>query len=151
MRNRSRRHRTILRWHDLYGTAERGHRRCDRQSFGKGGTMRNWRARAKCGAGLLFVFLAAGTTLTTGAPSAGASGGGTLQGNGSVDEAWLTGANPGDSITLLRDGTPVTHADRSEPDPRTPLLVGGHDLGRPDGHLLGPRPRGQPSDRLLAL
>lgn len=28
---------------------------------------------------------------------------------GSVDEAWLTGANPGDSITLLRDGVPVVN------------------------------------------
>jgi uncharacterized protein len=41
------------------------------------------------------------------APNAGAAEGGTLQGNGSVDEAWMTGAKPGDSITLLRDGARV--------------------------------------------
>src|ERR1700722_14823303 len=30
-----------------------------------------------------------------------------LHGNGSIDEAWLTGAQPGDRITLLRDGKAV--------------------------------------------
>ena len=41
----------------------------------------------------------------------------TLTGNGSIDEAWLTGANPGDQVTLMRDGSVVTvsgnpgHAD----------------------------------------
>jgi predicted acyl esterase len=30
-----------------------------------------------------------------------------LQGNGSVNEAWLTGAHPGDRIMLLRNGNPV--------------------------------------------
>ena len=34
-----------------------------------------------------------------------------LRGNGSVDEAWLTGAAPGDRITLLRDGAPVANPD----------------------------------------
>jgi predicted acyl esterase len=33
----------------------------------------------------------------------------TLQGNGSVEEAWLTGAHPGDPITLLRYGNPVSN------------------------------------------
>ena len=33
-----------------------------------------------------------------------------LQGNGSVDEAWLTGAQPGDSITLLQGGSAVAVA-----------------------------------------
>jgi hypothetical protein len=32
-----------------------------------------------------------------------------LRGNGSVDEAWLTGSNPGDRITLLRHGRPVSN------------------------------------------
>jgi predicted acyl esterase len=32
----------------------------------------------------------------------------TLQGNGSVEEAWLTGAHPGDHITLLRYGATVS-------------------------------------------
>jgi uncharacterized protein len=31
----------------------------------------------------------------------------TLKGNGSVDEAWLTGANPGDRIILMRQGSRV--------------------------------------------
>ena len=39
-----------------------------------------------------------------------ATGGPGLQGNGSVDEAWLTGAGPGDSITLLQNGSPVSNA-----------------------------------------
>jgi uncharacterized protein len=33
-----------------------------------------------------------------------------LQGSGSVDEAWLTGAGPGDAVTLLRHGAPVSNA-----------------------------------------
>jgi predicted acyl esterase len=32
-----------------------------------------------------------------------------LQGNGSVDEAWLTGAHPGDQITLLQNGAAVSN------------------------------------------
>jgi uncharacterized protein len=39
----------------------------------------------------------------TGSPGAAA----TLQGNGSVEEAWLTGANPGDQIVLMRQGSAV--------------------------------------------
>ena len=31
----------------------------------------------------------------------------TLAGNGSIDEAWLTGANPGDQVALLRDDSVV--------------------------------------------
>jgi uncharacterized protein len=34
----------------------------------------------------------------------------TLEGNGSVDEAWLTGANPGDQITLVQHGSAVVVA-----------------------------------------
>src|ERR1700722_9486981 len=34
----------------------------------------------------------------------------TLHGDGSIDEAWLTGAHPGDRITLLRLGQPVANA-----------------------------------------
>jgi predicted acyl esterase len=72
--------------------------------------MRSCRALAKCGLALVLVSLLAGTALTTGAARAGASEKGVLQGNGSVDEAWMTGAKPGDSITLLRDGAPLAHA-----------------------------------------
>jgi uncharacterized protein len=42
-------------------------------------------------------------TPTSGTSSADASPG-ALRGDGSVDEAWLTGASPGDLITLLRHG-----------------------------------------------
>jgi predicted acyl esterase len=71
--------------------------------------MRNRRVRASLGAGLLFASLALGSAVTLGAPAASASGG-PLLGNGSVDEAWLTGATPGDAITLLQNGTPVVNA-----------------------------------------
>ena len=35
----------------------------------------------------------------------GASAENSLQGRGSVDEAWLTGAHPGDRIVLMRNGS----------------------------------------------
>jgi uncharacterized protein len=73
------------------------------------GTMRIFRAITRCGAGLLFVCLAAGTAVSAGAPVASASTGSRLQGNGSVDEAWMTGAAPGDSLTLLKNGAPVSN------------------------------------------
>ena len=68
------------------------------------------RVLARCGVALLSASLAAGMALMAGSPAAGASGEGKLQGNGSVDEAWVTGATPGDSITLLRNGTPVAQS-----------------------------------------
>ena len=45
--------------------------------------------------------------LVSAAPPAGAVAP-ALQANGSIDEAWLTGAAPGDSVTLLQNGTPVS-------------------------------------------
>ena len=44
-----------------------------------------------------------------------ASGSPSLSGGGSVDEAWLTGARPGDRITLLRDGKVVANPDNPGP------------------------------------
>ena len=44
------------------------------------------------------------------APQAGATVPHDLQSGGSVDEAWLTGAGAGDSVTLLEDGSPVSVA-----------------------------------------
>ena len=41
-------------------------------------------------------------------PAAATSSSG-LQGGGSIDEAWLTGATPGDSITLNQNGSPVAN------------------------------------------
>jgi hypothetical protein len=73
---------------------------------------------------LLFAFLAAGTALTAGAPAAGAAGEGRLQGSGSVDEAWMTGATPGDSITLLRNGAPVARSGNpGTADPLGALII----------------------------
>jgi predicted acyl esterase len=72
--------------------------------------MRRLGALARCGAGLLFVCLTVGTAVAAVPPAAGASTGAGLQGNGSVDEAWMTGATPGDSITLLKNGAPVANA-----------------------------------------
>ncbi len=47
-----------------------------------------------------------------------------LAGNGSVDEAWLTGARPDDRITLLRDGVPVANPDNpSSAGPLGSLIV----------------------------
>ena len=44
------------------------------------------------------------------APPAGATVVHDLQSDGSIDEAWLTGAGPGDAVTLLQNGSPVTVA-----------------------------------------
>ena len=47
-----------------------------------------------------------------------------LEGNGSIDEAWLTGAGPGDHITLTRNGATVTAAGASDTaDPLGSLIV----------------------------
>ena len=43
------------------------------------------------------------------AGTAGATSNPPLQGNGSVDEAWLTGANPGDQMTLTRHHSAVSN------------------------------------------
>ena len=49
---------------------------------------------------------------------------GTLHGNGSIDEAWLTGAGPGDQITLWREHSPVPGvADPSPADSVGSLIV----------------------------
>lgn len=53
-----------------------------------------------------------GIVLST-AGSAGGSKRPNLRGNGSVDEAWLTAAGPGDHITLLEHGTAVSEAGSS--------------------------------------
>jgi len=68
--------------------------------------VRRSRLVSSSGAGVLALCVALGPALGCGSntsPVAAPSGG--L--HGSVDEAWLTGAAPGDSITLMRDGSPV--------------------------------------------
>jgi predicted acyl esterase len=59
--------------------------------------------------GMLFATLALGP-IAADTTVAGAAGTPTLQANGSVDEAWLTGATPGDSIVLKRDGARVDNS-----------------------------------------
>jgi len=60
---------------------------------------------------------------STGAPSS-------LQGKGSVDEAWVTGAGPGDHITLQRDGTAVsTAANPGRADALGSLIIRNLDPG----------------------
>jgi predicted acyl esterase len=62
-------------------------------------------------AGIAVVCAGLGSTLVTVAPQVGATPPTGLQAGGSVDEAWLTGAAPGDSITLLQNGSPVVSPD----------------------------------------
>jgi predicted acyl esterase len=59
--------------------------------------------------GVLGISLLLGPSALIGTPTAGASAGVALVGNGSVEEAWLTGATPGDSITLLHYGYKVSN------------------------------------------
>ena len=72
------------------------------------------KGRRATGWRLVFCVAIAGVSVgpILGAPAqaasvAAASG---LQGSGSVDEAWLTGAGPGDALSLLRHGAPVSNA-----------------------------------------
>ncbi len=60
---------------------------------------------------VLTITAAAILSLQTGsAAGPRADQGSSLRGNGSIDEAWLTGARPGDRIALLRDGNAVAGA-----------------------------------------
>jgi predicted acyl esterase len=59
--------------------------------------------------GLVTASLVVGPGLLAGTGPAAASGSATLKGHGSVEEAWLTGAAPGDHIALLRNGAPVSN------------------------------------------
>lgn len=67
--------------------------------------MRKLRARGSLAAGVVAIGLGF-LPVVSGAPPAAASG--SLQFGGSVDEAWITGATPGDSVTLLQNGSPVS-------------------------------------------
>ena len=62
--------------------------------------------------------------LVASAPQAGAVISHSLQAGGSVDEAWLTGAGAGDSVTLLQNGIPVASpANPSSADSLGSLIV----------------------------
>ncbi len=58
-------------------------------------------------AGLAISGLGLTPALAATAPQAGATITYSLQANGSVEEAWLTGAGAGDAVTLLQNGSPV--------------------------------------------
>ncbi|MGA3148998.1 MAG: CocE/NonD family hydrolase [Acidimicrobiales bacterium] len=68
---------------------------------------------AKAIAVLVVVVACVGVGLAVAATSSNTAKRAALEGNGSVDEAWLTGAAPGDHITLLRDGTAAPVAGAS--------------------------------------
>ena len=75
--------------------------------------MRSSRVLVTCAFGVVLGVLTLGLPAAA-APVATASAGttaqATLRGNGSVDEAWMTGARPGDTIVLRKDGTRVHNA-----------------------------------------
>ena len=53
---------------------------------------------------------AAASNGTTPDSTQGSTSNSTLKGNGSVEEAWVTGAHPGDRITLFHKGSPVPNS-----------------------------------------
>ncbi len=66
---------------------------------------------------MAFTVLGSGLVLAPLATVAGATGSAPgLRGGGSIDEAWLTGARPGDRLTLLREG----HLCLTQPIPEPP-------------------------------
>ncbi len=61
-------------------------------------------------AGIAFASLGLAPAVVASGSPASATVPATLHANGSVDEAWLTGAGAGDAVTLLQNGAPVTMA-----------------------------------------
>ncbi len=100
-------------------------------------------------------FVAAATLcLGIGPMAAGAAGapvaGSSLRGSGSVDEAWLTGANPGDRITLVRHGATVANPANPGPaDAFGTLIV--RDLTPGPGYRWVDGATGQKSSRFAVL
>ncbi len=84
-------------WNDDRRRADGAHRHVSRGRYGWLAVL--FTALTAWGAGLVSV----PSTSVAGA-NGPASG---LRGSGSIDEAWLTGARPGDRVTLLRNGAPV--------------------------------------------
>jgi predicted acyl esterase len=66
-------------------------------------------AAAALSLGLTALLPAAAVSATRSTAAVGEAGAGSLHHGGSVDEAWLTGANPGDRITLQRYGSAVSN------------------------------------------
>ncbi len=121
--------------------------------IGTGGTAVGTRKRTGVIIAMTVVVVAAvcvGIVLLTGG-TAGGSKHPDLRGNGSVDEAWLTGAAPGDHITLTRNGTAVSEAGASgTADPLGSLIV--RDLTPGTGYQWDDQTTGQttPSFTVLA-
>jgi predicted acyl esterase len=67
------------------------------------------RAIATWAAGVLTICVVLSSVVTIGSPPASAAV--DLHGNGSVDEAWITGVAPGDSLLLMQNGIGVTSPD----------------------------------------
>ena len=69
--------------------------------------------------------------IVTGTPmiagTAGASA--TLRVGGSIDEAWLIGANPGDEIHLLKDATPVDGVPAAVADAQGAVIMRNLGIG----------------------
>ena len=59
--------------------------------------------------------LGAAPALVVDVPAATTAPAHVLHAGGSVEEAWLTGAGPGDSITLVRNGDPPSRRPRRRP------------------------------------
>ena len=118
-----------------------------------------WRHRLVTAIAVIAAVSAAGDVSSmVPASSAGGAVSGGMEAGGSIDEAWLTGVDPGDAITLLRNGSPVTNpANPGTADSFGSLIV--RDLTPGSGyawkdtpprhhpHLHGARPVSQPGDR----
>src|SRR5665213_2284182 len=87
--------------------------RCHRQpSSSRGKLVRSVHRRPilrLAAAGLAISGLGLTPALAATAPQAGATITYSLQANGSVEEAWLTGAGAGDAVMLLQNGSPVVN------------------------------------------
>jgi predicted acyl esterase len=92
--------------------------------------------RSRIVAVVAIVVVLIGVVVGVGASRSGSSGSARraeLRGNGSVDEAWLTGAGPGDHLVLTRDGTGVGGSGGSgTADPLGSLIV--RDLAPGSGY-----------------
>jgi uncharacterized protein len=73
-----------------------------------------------------------------------------LQGDGSVEEAWLTGARPGDDISLLRNGFPVANpANPGSADSLGSLII--RNLSPGPGYSWRDRSTGQQTPAFAVL
>jgi predicted acyl esterase len=101
-------------------------------------------------AGLAVAGLGLTPALAATAPPAGATIVHGLQFNGSVEEAWLTGAGAGDSITLLQNGSPVVNpANPATADSLGSLII--RDLTAGSGYAWDDTTTGQTTTTFSVL